>query len=172
MVRSSARSWCSTAAVAALLVLVAACATAVPSGVPHQFGFNGWFDGWAQEVDLLEYSYGDRSPMVARKADAARPSLGYQMNVNGPMPVGDFLYVKWRLKGSGEIHERRVELRPLLPRDMTRHSLTFVIDGPQLYVYLVTPRAKRVDEPPVLRTFQSRFRVAYEIYPSNALPNE
>ena len=82
------------------------------------------------------------------------------------MPVGEFLYVKWRLKSTGDVVDQRVDLRPLLPRDMKDHGLTFVIDGRQLYVYLITPQPKRVDEPPILRTTMSRFTVTYEIFPT------
>lgn len=51
--------------------------------------------------------------------------------------------------------------------DMTRHGVTFVIDGPQLYVYLVTPTPKHEDGSPILKTTESRYLVTYEIYPRN-----
>ena len=152
-----------------LWAVLAGCATG-PKLVPHAFNFNGWSDGWAQSAVLLEYSYGDQYPMVrGRSTDGS--SIGVQWGVNGPMPVGEFLYVKWRLKATNEVLEQRVDLSERLPRDMTDHELTFVIDERQLYVYVVTPlRKKSYAEPPVSRTWRSRFAHAYEIYPTLESP--
>ena len=146
-------------------LMLGGCATG-PAKPWHQFYFDGWFDQWATTVDLLEYSYGDQYHMVHRTVRPGETTLGYGTNVNGPMPVGEFLYVKWRLRSTGDVVDQRVDLRPLLPRDMKDHGLTFVIDGRQLYVYLITPQPKRVDEPPILRTTMSRFTVTYEIFPT------
>lgn len=52
---------------------------------------------------------------------------------------------------------------------MEDHGVTFVIDGKQLYVYLVTPKGKRTEDPPPLKTTESRYLVTYEIYPTNTL---
>jgi len=147
------------------VLALAACATGGAKLVPHAFNFHGWNDGWAQTATLLEYSYGDRYAMVRDRSTDGH-SVGVQWSANGPMPVGEFLYVKWRLKATGEEVEQRVDLRDRLPRDMTDHELTFVIDGRQLYVYVVTPeRKKAYGEPPVLKTWRSNFAKAYEIYP-------
>jgi hypothetical protein len=56
------------------------------------------------------------------------------------MLVGDFLYVKWRIKGANKIYESNVDLRSRLPRNMFDNTIYFVIKGPQLYVYLVAPK--------------------------------
>jgi hypothetical protein len=90
--------------------------------------------------------------------------------INGPMPVGDFLYIKWRIKATGKVLEDRVDLRPLLPRDMTDYELTFVPNERQLYVYLVTPTVRSAKQPPPLPTYLSLDRVTYEIYPHNTFP--
>lgn len=138
--------------------------------VNHSFNFDGRYDGWHQSIDLLEYSYGDQYLMVRRKA-AEGDTLGPQAGVSGPMPVGDFLYVRWRLKSSGEQVEQRVDLRDRLPRDMTGHELTFVLEGRQLFVYVVTPQ----DQLPSVkqrthRTWLSRYNVAYEVFPTLQKP--
>ena len=148
------------------LVLVACTTVGGPKLVVHAFNFEGWNDGWAKTADLLEFAYGDQyAPLHAKSVDGA--SVGSSWGVNGAMPVGDFLLVKWRLKATGEVIEQQVDLRGRLPRDMTDHELTFVIDGQQLYVYVVTPeRKKAYAEPPVLRTWRSKFARAYEIYPA------
>jgi hypothetical protein len=48
------------------------------------------------------------------------------------MPIGEFLYVKWRIKATGEVLEDRVDLHPVLPWNMGHHTVTFVIEGRQL----------------------------------------
>lgn len=156
-----------------LLVVMTACASG-PKLVTHAFSFDALKDGWADSVDLLAYAYGDEYHMV--RNDVANPrspvfaglsKLPPGTGVNGPMPVGDFLYVKWRIKATGDVLEQRVDLRNRLPRDMTDHELTFVIDGRQLYVFVVTPRRKKsFDEPPILKTWRSEFAHAYEIFPT------
>jgi len=153
-----------------LLFALSACAgmsPAEPKLVNHSFSFDGYSDKWDSQLDLLEYSYGDQYRMVRRRVEPPRERLRPQSGVSGAMPVGEFLYVKWRVKATGEVLEDRVDLRPLLPRDMTEHGLTFVIDGRQLYVYLVTPTPKHEDDPPILKTTRSRYHVTYEIYPTN-----
>lgn len=158
-------------ALAGLLFALAGCATG-QSGklVNHSFNFNGRNDGWQQSIDLLEYSYGDQYLMVRRKA-AEGDTLGPQAGVSGLMPVGDFLYVRWRLKSSGEQVEQRVDLRDRLPKDMTGHELTFVLEGRQLFVYVVTPQV----QPPSItqrthRSWLSRYNVTYEIFPALQKP--
>ncbi len=147
---------------------LAGCASG-PKLVPHGFNFDGWYDGWVKEVDLLEYAYGDAYEPVRGKARDGK-AAGVQSGVYGSIPVGEFLYVKWRIKATGEVLEQRVDLRDRLPRDMNEHELTFVIDGRQLYIFIVTPKRKNAyAEPPVLRTWKSNFSHAYEIYPQHEL---
>ncbi|MFP5467657.1 MAG: hypothetical protein ACLGG8_09050 [Gammaproteobacteria bacterium] len=148
-----------------LLLVLTACAT-TPRLVPHAFNFDGWNDGWQATAELLEYSYGDQYREVQGKAGNGY-SAGVSTGVNGPMPVADFLYIRWRLKATGEVLENKVDLRHRLPRDMTDHALTFVIDGRQLYVFVVTPQLVTAqNKAPLLRTWLSRYHVAYEIYPA------
>jgi len=156
----------------AMLLALSACAgtsPARPKLVDHAFSFNGrpYADKWADTVDLLEYSYGDQYRMVRDKIEPPRERLGPGSGVSGAMPVGDFLYVKWRIRAIGDVLDDRVDLRPLLPPDMTRHELIFVISDRQLYVYLVTPTPKHENDPPILKTYLSLFQVTYEIYPTN-----
>ena len=148
-----------------LMALLTACASG-PKLVTHAFSFNGFNDKWAQSVDLLAYSYGDQYRMVQDQAPEGK-TVGAQSGVNGTIPLGDFLYVKWRVKATGEVLEQRVDLRDRLPRDMTDHELTFVIDGRQLYVYVVTPTVQTPwGKTPTHRTWKSAFRVTREIFPT------
>jgi len=150
----------------AALFTLPACA-AGPELVAHGFSFDGRNDKWVSQIDLLEYNYGDQYRMTREQVRPDKQSLPYQSSVNGSMPVGEFLYVKWRIKETGEVLEDRVDLRKRLAPNMFEHKVTFVIDGKQLYVYLITPKAKRVEDPPPLKTFLSRYTVTYEIYPNN-----
>jgi hypothetical protein len=102
--------------------LLAACATG-PRLVPHAFSFDGRKDGWHETVDLLAYSYGDQYHMVRNSLESprsqvfpGRTALPSGTGVNGPMPVGEFLYVKWRIKATGEVFEDRVDLRVVCRR--------------------------------------------------------
>ncbi|RTL37456.1 MAG: hypothetical protein EKK53_21025 [Burkholderiales bacterium] len=157
---------------AACLLITAAALVACAAGpklVAHAFTFDGWNDGWANSVDLLEFQYGDQYRMVQRKSKDDT-GLGYRFGVNGDMPVGSFLQAKWRIKESGEILEDRVDLRDRLPADMRNHQVTFAIDGRQLYVYLITPeKVKNWTKRPTSRTWHSEFYISYEIYLHNEL---
>ena len=158
------------------LVLVACTTVGGPKLVVHAFNFDGTKDGWAEQADLLAFSYGDQYQRVQNSVDDPRSGVFAGMSelppresVNGPMPVGDFLYVKWRLMASGEVLEERVDLRARLPGDMKDHELTFVIDGRQLYVYVVTPeRKKAYAEAPLLKTWRSKFSKAFEVFPNQS----
>lgn len=155
-----------------LLLLAAAlgaCATG-PKLVLHSFNCAQWKDGWAEQADLLAYSYGNNVPMLTETQPwPGHSSIGCG-GITANMPVAEFLHVKWRLKESGEILEDRVDLRNRLPRDMRNHQVTFVIDGRQLYVYLITPKkVKNWTKKPSSRTWHSEFYVSYEIYPNNEL---
>lgn len=164
------------ALVIGLVAMLSGCATG-PRQVLHSFSFNGQNDGWAKSIDLLAYSYGDQYRMV--KNDVADPrspvfkgmsELPPASSVSGFIPVGEFLQVKWRIKATGEVLEDRVELRGRLPPDMSNHGVTFVIDGRQLYVFVITPTPITVNLPkPPKKAWRSAYRVTYEIYPNNEM---
>lgn len=154
----------------ALLIGIASCATG-PRMANHAFSFDGFADKWSNQVDLLEYSYGDQYRMVRGKVQPQQERITPATGVSGTIPVGEFLYVKWRIKATSEVREDRVDLRPLLPRDMNDTELAFVIDDRQLYIYLAMkkePRDHTLPQP--LKTFLSKDLVTYEIYPNNTLP--
>jgi hypothetical protein len=125
---------------AALTTLVA-CATG-PKTVNHGFGFNL---SDSPEAELLAYRYGDSDlPVSWTPRPGEKNNTPQRTYVYGPMRQGDSLYVKWRLKATGEIHEETVDLRHRLPRDITEHRVYFMIKGAQLYVYLVPPDSKKL----------------------------
>ena len=149
-----------------LLAAMAGCASS-PSQVTKGFSCEMWNDGWGAKVSLLEYSYGDATPAVHQESKDGT-GLGCVGLVWAPMPTASFLYVKWRIKSTNEIIEKRVDLRGRLPYNMKDQEVTFVIDNQELYVYVVTPVkiTKNLPEAP-LRAWKSRYQVTYEIYPTN-----
>lgn len=60
---------------------------------------------------------------------------------------GDFLYVKWRNERTGQVYEDTVDLRQRLPADIAKHRIHFIIKGPQLYVYLISPEPRPPNMP-------------------------
>lgn len=173
-----------------------ACASG-PKQVFHSFHIDGRYDGkpnaegryegWGKEIDLLAYSYGDQYRMVRNSVDEPRSPIYKGLTalpfgpsgVSGPMPVGEFLYVKWRIKATGAVFEDRVDLRERLPKNMTNHTLTFVPDKQQLHVFVVTPFPRNPNDEkytvpkypyvnfykPTHLTRLSTSDMTYEIYP-------
>ena len=169
---------CVLAAAVVAALCLAACA-AGPRTAFHAFSFDARFDGWLEDTDLLIYNYGSEYSMVRKDLNDPNYALHYlnlstlrqQGTVTGEFPVGDFLEVKWRVRSTGKIYHEKVDLRPLLPRDMDDCTVTFVIDGPQLYIYLVTAQHRPDDSPLTHKTALSQFDVTYELFPRNELAN-
>ena len=150
-----------------LLVLVlTACAVQPPTGpklIDHTFGFDARVD--SRDVDILAFKYGvGGTPQTQAPfwKDEKDPRQG--TNTNGPMPLGDTLYVKWRTRSTNEVFEDLVNLKPLLPADMNRQRIYFVVQGKQLFVYRIEPIPRPADWPVVgPRKFQ--YEKAHQIYP-------
>jgi hypothetical protein len=166
-------------------VALVACASG-PKVALHGFSFDGIGDAnkWRNQIEILEYNYGGSQRAFRNslenpnsqglyKNDTGLPPTHY---VAGFLPVGDFLYVKWRIKQTGEVLEERVDLKDRLPQQMDHHTLTFSIDERQLHVYVVTPfprydpklpKTERIADvyPPTHLTWQSKQLWTYEIYP-------
>jgi hypothetical protein len=109
----------------------------------HAFSFDARRD--SPNVEVLDYRYGN-SKLVGTRAEeplVKDGQIAQMTNVTGPMLRGDSLYVKWRIKKSGEVYEDTVDLRSRLPTDITNHRLYFVVKGTQLYVYLISPETEK-----------------------------
>jgi len=114
----------------------------------HSFSFNVASDAKRYghpEVDVLDYAYGDSHQLGTQPSKEGREMSGvFNLRaITGPMARGEFLYVKWRVKATGEVYEDRVDLRRRLPADITNYGVQFVIDGTQLYVYAFPPHETR-----------------------------
>lgn len=141
-VRSRYLTWLLTGL---MTLWLAACAASSPKMSDHAFGFDAGRD--SPDALILDYGYG----LVKPQPYEYREGLGVRqnLNINGVISRGDALYVKWQIKSTGEVFEDTVDLRHRLPADITRHRIHFVIKGPQLYVYLISPERRSVDQPPI-----------------------
>lgn len=136
--------------------------------IDHSFEFNVISD--SPEATLLDYRYGrGEMPVTAPRAwmKAAGP-MRQQGGVTAPMPVGNDLYVKWRVNATGEVLEQTVDLRNRLPSDMTNHKIYFVIRKRELFVYLISPE-KRPQNWPKYEPPGWTHRKVYVVYPTSTL---
>ena len=124
-----------------LVSALVACA-AGPVLVYHSFAFDAVAD--SPDAEVLDYAYGESNAPGARMPDWIKREVGVSAgtNTNGPMPVGDRLYVKWRLRSSGEVMEDTVDLKNRLPQDMSMRTVYFVVAQRQLHVYVVSPEPR------------------------------
>jgi len=148
--------WLITALVA---VTLAACAS-TPAVVSHGFGFD--FISDSPDAELLDYRYGTSYYGKSERQSMGR--VGQQTAIFGAIRKGDDLYVKWRLKSTGEVFEETVDLKSRLPADIKGSRIYFLVRGPQLYVYLITDQKRAKDESPNGPSKWSSFRTL-TIYP-------
>lgn len=93
------------------------------------------------DIEVLDYKYGQIEKVFfsppresVRLADTFKSG-----HMAGFLPRGEFLYVKWRVKATGEVLEDRVDLRNLLPENLEGLKVHFVCHGRQLYVFVRWP---------------------------------
>ncbi len=137
-----------------------ACASG-PAVVDHAFGFDARVD--SPGIEILDYRYGEffkNSPVFRDRG--LIPQSG---NNNGPMPVGDALYVKWRIKATGQEFEDTVNLKSRLPANMARQEVYFVVQGTQLHVYLTDLTTPKPASMPIVGPFRVQSYVTRQIYP-------
>ena len=155
------------ALIGALLLAVAiiGCAASHAGSklVDHAFAFDTRLD--SPGATVLNYSYSARAAPEWALKEGRSPQFD---NASMAMPVGDELYVKWRLNDTGEILERTVDLRNRLPRDMTNHKIYFVIKRRELFVYVISPE-KRPPDWPKYEPPGWTHRKVYVVYPTSTL---
>lgn len=147
------------------VVLILMGCAAGPRHVFHAFGFDAVNESRGFEV--LAYSYSrDGQAIVSSETAIRQFGKAHQgTGINGPMPVGDTLSVKWRSKADGQVYEDKVDLRPLLPRDMQFQRIHFAVDGPQLYVFLKDTTRYADPKDPIVGPFKLQIFVTRQIYP-------
>lgn len=128
----------------AILAIGILCLTACATGgnkvaLHYSIEFNASQD--SPDIEVLDYQYGELEK-VFFAPEPERIRLGQTFkggNLNGFLPRGEFLYVKWRIKETGEVLEDRVDLRNRLPENLENLHIHFVCHGRQLYVFLRWP---------------------------------
>ena len=141
-----------------------ACASG-PAVVDHAFGFDARVD--SPGIEILNFRYG-ASGMPGTSGDVGIRQFGRSPQVtgiNGPMPVGDALYVKWRIKATGQEFEDTVNLKSRLPANMARQEVYFVVQGTQLHVYLTDLTTPKPASMPIVGPFRVQSYVTRQIYP-------
>lgn len=154
--------------IAASCVALSSCALAQRL-TDHAFRFDTRRD--SPNIEVLDYRYGNsKQPGARPDADELKTGvIPQRTNIIGPMLRGDSLYVKWRIKSSGEVHEDTVDLTSRLPTNITDHRIYFVVKGAQLYIYLISPDRRAENEPPGPIRMFSHLKVA-TIYPDQRKP--
>jgi len=148
---------------------LAACAASPPGVVDHAFGFDMRGDG--QDAEVLDYRYGEsKLPVHAPESAVMEGKTLWYESVQGPMLRGDFLYVKWRNRSTGQVYEDTVDLRKRLPANVTDQKVYFMIKGPQLYVYLISLREQRPPDMPPNGPRVYRSLKTITIYPDQPKP--
>jgi hypothetical protein len=134
-------------AVSVILFGLSSCG-ANPRLVDHSFSFNAVWD--SPNIEVLNYRYGDSKQPGARPPEWALQGgkVAQRTGISGPMLLGEDLYVKWKIKSTGEVFEDTVDLRKRLPDDIAQHHVYFIVKESQLYVYLISPERRPVELPP------------------------
>ena len=152
-------------AITTIACILVGCAMAGPKTALHSFEFHVDWD--SPDVELLDYRYGTSTQQGTFPADWVLRTgrVAQSVGTTGDMIVGEFLYVKWKIKETGEIYKDTVDLRTRLPKNLYEHKIYFVIRGPQLYVYLITPNRSPPGTPPNgLKIYGSR--IVKKLYPN------
>jgi hypothetical protein len=141
-----------------LALSVAGCATGqAGSIVNHSFAFNAWKDSPGIEVLAYRYGNGFGTRFQATETDTKNGETFQSTNITGNITVGKDLYVKWRIKKTGEVFEDNVDLQKQWPRSMDDRRIYFIVQDRQLYVYLITLLNERPYFKPELEVEMNRF---------------
>jgi hypothetical protein len=121
----------------ALAFSVAGCAS-ISSEVDHTFEFDAFRD--SSDIQVLRYRYGNDNGYGTKTSDNEIESglIIQSRGITGKMVLGKSLYVKWRIKSTKQDYEDAVNLETRLPLDMKNQRIRFIIEGPQLYVYVIS----------------------------------
>lgn len=155
-------------AILLIVPLLVACATSTRTA-DHSFEFD--MRGKDASVDIMDYRYGSSDLTGTRRPEWAKKAGGPSgsSHIYGTIPVADELFVEWRIKATGELMRKSVDLRQLLPRDLNGYTVTFIVNERLLQIFLISPE-RRPKEFPVVGPPKYNERKAYQIFPLNNLP--
>ncbi len=119
-----------------LLIISAGCAIKPVSNY-HAFGYDARRD--SPDIEILAYYYGSNGKDAYKQNNGKFPqSIGDWTHG----PSADELYVKWRVKNTGEILEDLVVLKGRIPQNIENHRVYAVVRDRQLWVYLIMPTTR------------------------------
>lgn len=151
--------------VALLLSVLTACAGSSDQPL-HGFGFDAGRD--SPNIEIVDYKYGavKVGPTQTYKGDAEQGKTRQSAGVAGYFPVGESLYVKWRVRATGQTYEDTVDLKNRLPRDIKGGTVYFIAKDSVLMVYLITEEPRPEGMAPQ-GPRQTQYRKTFIIYPDN-----
>lgn len=124
---------------AALFALSACASVSAPN---HVFEFRPLTD--SPNVRILDWQYSTWKPEQWQKNAIEREGTGlHGKSVSGQFPVGDQIYIKWQVPPSEQIHERRIDLKGLLPRSMEGKEILLMFRSGEPHVYLISRDTQR-----------------------------
>lgn len=111
--------------------------------VDHTFEFNAMRD--SPGIEILDYRYGESNlPLLKNPDYLARQGRAHQQTaVTGLIERPQSLYVKWRVIAEDRIYEDNVDLQARLPRSLHDSIVYFLVNGSQLYVFVVYGDARQ-----------------------------
>jgi len=118
-----------------------------PDVVFHTFKFDALLD--SPGIEILDHRYGDsKFPGASNPEDMLKLGKPLQRtNITGEIKRPDSLYVKWRVLSENRVYEDTADLRKRLPRNFSDCTVYFMVQGSQLYVYLIHPEPRPADTP-------------------------
>jgi hypothetical protein len=155
-----------------ILLSLTACATTPTGNCPDNSKVNQFFSFDMREnrdIKLLDYFYGIPECPAIHNSELMR-SRGESPQIESQMGLfrrAHKLYVKWHVNSTGKEYEKTIDLRGLLPKDMTSHEVHFSIDSNQLYVYLITPE-RRLTSMPASGPKATQYLKTLTIYPEQS----
>lgn len=151
----------------AFALSISACAVG-PRLVDHAFGFDARRD--SPGIEILGFRYGTVDYLATTGQVTQQYGLPSQYTgINGPMRLGETLYVKWRIKSTGQEFEETVDLKSKLPNNMHYKRVYFVVRAERLYVYLTDLTKPRPDAEPIVGPFKTQVYVTRQIHPASSL---
>jgi hypothetical protein len=137
--RAKALVW---ALAGASLLALSGCATQVWYG----FDWDAYADQWISEVTLLDLKYHDGRGHNWKGNPYNVPNwkVRMQSGATGTYPLGDSLWVKYRINATGQVKEETADLRGKYPSDLHGGTVRFMLKNGYLAVYTyVSPRDVR-----------------------------
>lgn len=111
--------------------------------VDHTFEFDASRD--SRDIEVLRYRYGGDGGYATKTSEheIASGRIAQSASTTGDMLLGKDLYVKWRIKSTGQVLEDTVDLLARLPDNMKQHRVRFIVEDEQLYVYVISRETVR-----------------------------